>query len=1746
MKTLGIKIVLWHILIIFIVTWIIIPKLSISQIPDTNQYWYLGLNDPQADFYKVKQMGWDYFNSHPELDTLKGTGLKNLIRWEQFWQDRVYEYGNQDYGTYNIAFTAMNEFINQRSAFFQDAYKDNLSWHYYGPDNLTQQVMGFVSCIDLNKSGMNLDTIYAGTNASGLFKTTDGGQHWTCITDSIGMPGLGVQDVIVDPNNPSAIYIATGITTYGRGYGNGIYRSTNGGLSWQNIYSIQNPENKVVFKMLIDPENSSRLYALINDKVYRTSDGGQNWIQIFNLLTQPPSGNKRIIEDIEFKPGSNDTIYICSHGLSYSINNTQYYLTSEIWRCPNATEQENITWTRIDDTSWPFNTRIEISVTEAAPEKLFACFSFKLDGPNEIDTFALYKSNDNGDVWNVLTKRPTSHAGYGAPFAGVNEFRMEMVVSPNDTDVVYVGGYYVNKITKNGQLIETNDCGLYICNNFHVDVRELIIASGSDPGAGGNADILLTGNDGGISKTVDGAENWVNINGSGLNITQFYGLANVPSAPQFISAGCQDNGWFFYQPGTGTWNCKVHGDNYECLTNFNAPNISYSLAWGNIPFIKYTLDGGSGDLGGNIILPAETPRVDWPLIIDPVNPNIIYTGLRDVYKITKNGNAFDIEALSNFQETHQVSSGAKLSALAVWAKDPNILYAAYGDPTWKDTTCQVKKLFKTTDGGENWVDLTCNLEFVHWLGITDILIDPEDHNKAYLTLGGFSSPAGTKRVYYTGDSFINFSDLSIGLPNLPVNCIKMANVKDHQLFVANDAGVFYKDDLMEQWQIYVNGTPVTIFSDLEINRKSNLIFASTFGRGIWYTEGTLPCPEISYHDTITINSDTIWTNEMRLHHHLKVASGAQLTIQSTVYIGEENKIMIDRGGTLILDGCLLTNSCNGNYWQGIDVWGDSEKSQLQSSDQGTIELRNGATVENAIVAIATIKSDSLFHGTKSSGGIIKADDSFFKNNRTHIQYYRYANFYRWDTVYKNEIPNLSYFSNCEFSNGNSEDSVKLYGLKISGVNGIDFTRCKFKFLMEVDTNLVDINKSLVYMENAEDISFLGCQFINEANYADHPFYTPKRGIGIYCYNSSFSARPGHGLTGSYYTSFDKLTYGIKVLSISSGRQFTADSCQFNLTARGIYNSGTRYQTIISNTFILPHTTHQYFPFQYYGIYLDYCSQYHVENNLICPNTESINSCIGIIVNNSGSELNMIYRNKFEYLKYGIIAQNDNRGDDEIIGSGLKIKCNDFYRVTNNIYVGPEDAYSRSGISKYQGFFGTSDAPAGNSFSHYNPYYYPYSDYLNLQRNIIYFHHDTVNSPPGLNLVPWYYTNWSITKQNTADLYDSASCPHFPGDSLRSSLYGSISSEEAEIDTVILLLNAWIDGGNTDLLQENIDNSTPDEGYDLRNELLSNSPYLSDTVMIKASENEEVLTNALIRDVLVANPQSAKSNEVMAKLEQRVLPLPDYMVEEIEQGIFSVSQKELLEAELAYHHQQRELARISLIQSFINDTAIITKDSLMNFYSGENDRTLKYDLAFLYLSENDSLNVMNTLFSIPDNFDLTSPQQDLHDQYLDYFEIMLNLQDAGINETVLDSSQIEELYALSNGNTIPLNAYARAILQVFDTLKYIEPILLPDPDTKSVNIIQRKSNDFSEKKTNISVYPNPANRFVTIEYKLSDTGIPSLLRITDLTGVVIKQIPLKGIQNKVVIGTINLKDGLYFCNLVVGNSVRESVKLIIKH
>ena len=259
--------------------------------------------------------------------------------------------------------------------------------------------------------------------------------------------------------------------------------------------------------------------------------------------------------------------------------------------------------------------------------------------------------------------------------------------------------------------------------------------------------------------------------------------------------------------------------------------------------------------------------------------------------------------------------------------------------------------------------------------------------------------------------------------------------------------------------------------------------------------------------------------------------------------------------------------------------------------------------------------------------------------------------------------------------------------------------------------------------------------------------------------------------------------------------------------------------------------------------------------------------------------------------------------------------------------------------------------AGNRFSlNYNGN--DYSDYSTFKQGpITYFHHD-----PDLSDEPRVepkYISKHITLDKQPTIYsEQQSCP--PNESGGGGigdeeLKGRMAENEFKADSTQAILTALVDGGNTDVLEQEVLHSMPPETYDLYMSLMGKSPYLSDSVLIAAIEKENVLPNVLIKDILVANPQGAKSNEVMDKVDEKNNQFDEQLLAEVLLGEYIVAAKERLEATVAFYGHQRSTNLKYLKQLYRNDTVNAwAHDSLVSLLESETGLNEKYELVFEYM------------------------------------------------------------------------------------------------------------------------------------------------------------------------------------------------------
>ena len=413
-----------------------------------------------------------------------------------------------------------------------------------------------------------------------------------------------------------------------------------------------------------------------------------------------------------------------------------------------------------------------------------------------------------------------------------------------------------------------------------------------------------------------------------------------------------------------------------------------------------------------------------------------------------------------------------------------------------------------------------------------------------------------------------------------------------------------------------------------------------------------------------------------------------------------------------------------------------------------------------------------------------------------------------------------------------------------------------------------------------------------------------------------------------------------------------------------------------------------------------------------------------------------------------------------------------------------------------------------------------------------------------------YTKETIEHREWHDLEyaKETACPSgIGGGGLKS--YTNSRATIIEADNQIVLLNSQlqnlIDGGNTESLNIDVMTSLPDDGLELRSELLADSPYLSDTVLKQSIYKEDVLPNAMIRDILEANPHSAKSQDILNTLNSRQEPMPDYMMGQIMEGKKHVGAKELLEAKIQTWKQIRGKAKADLMRQFLLDTnQMYAMDSVIQFLEDENDLKSKYDLALAYWYEKNFPDALSTLEDIPIEFSLNSNQIAIHNEYEDYFDLLGTIKDSNWLACDLDSVYIQELFELMASENKDLSANARGLLVKGGFYDYIEKVPFPT-HLKSAN----KYPYSSGKNSNINdidhlkVFPNPTRDYAIIQYDLEDQFKQAFIELSGIEGKLIKIIRIDQGKNQIVMNLKDLPNGLYIISLKSNKQTIESEKLI---
>ena len=691
---------------------------------------------------------------------------KHYKRWANYVADRQGPDGTeinpaaqtwQELQRYNRLHPELND---QRSRF---GYWENLSPSDFSPN---EPHHGRLNTIVVHPTNANV--IYVGAVMGGLWRSSNGGASWTPLTD--GLPTIGVSDIAINPSSPNTIYILTGDGDGRYIPSIGILKSIDGGVTWMTTDLTFDMSQKIYgYNIAMDPNDPNKMLVTTTAGLYRTSDG-------WNSSNPELSGTS--MRDIQYRPGSSDTVYATSWFSSYrSIN--------------GGNSWDNLNNNGIGlPTSETFG-RVGLAMTPADPDAVYIIYTHD-DGDGYE---GLYYSDDDGASFSLQSTSPN----ISGPWAW---WDLDIHVDNEAPSHVYVSGIALWKSTDYGVTWtqKANGSGL---PSIHADVHRIIERD----------NVFYTASDGGISKSTDTGNSWTSIT-DGLNIMQFYDICVDGNR---LMGGTQDNGTLLWSVGDTEGDHVIGGDGFECM--FHPTNAS--IMYGSSQNHRYKSTDGGNDW--DQITPfGDVGHWTTPWTMHPTDPDVLFSSFRTLYRTDDAGaNWIDLDPDPNADTT-------TIRGMIQSPSDPNTLIL-----------CRKDQVLKTTNAmaaNPSWTDITGTLP-VGSAALIGLAMDNNNPSKIWACFLGYSGGNKVYVSYSGGAQWINYSGT---LPNVPVLSILHDGNSNDGIYIGTDIGVFFRNSALSDWIYYSNGLPVTQVRDLII--ANNTLYAGTFGRGIWKSSLYSICP----------------------------------------------------------------------------------------------------------------------------------------------------------------------------------------------------------------------------------------------------------------------------------------------------------------------------------------------------------------------------------------------------------------------------------------------------------------------------------------------------------------------------------------------------------------------------------------------------------------------------------------------------------------------------------------------------------------------------------------------------------------------------------------------------------------------------------------------------------------------------------------------------------------------------------------
>ena len=728
------------------------------------------------------------FYKYWENREIKGGGYKQFKRWEYRMERRILPDGTIP--TPDLTWDNFQEYKTKHPRSLKNAEP----WIELGPRVLIggggYDGLGRINGIGFHPT--NPDIIYIGSPSGGLWLTEDGGESWTTHTDNL--PTLGISDIQINYNNPDTMYIGTGDRDGGDSYGMGVMKSVDAGLTWE--FSNNGMGNAEVAMMVMHNTNPDIIVAATQRGIYKTIDAGANWVL---------KSENAYFKDIKYKPGDMNVLYAAK--------------TGDFYRSIDGGES----WAESGSDSLPGSGRFVIGVSPANDSIVYVAVAASV-------FTGLYESRDFGVTFTQKSDSPNlmGYSRIGDDDRSQSGYDFCLAVDPNNENIILLGGINQWRSIDGGVswYCTGHWTGSGPAEEVHADQHTMFFSPADGK--------LYIGNDGGIYVTGSNGTVWRELS-DGLGISQVYKIAQSATMRDKVVNGYQDNGTMTYMGNNGlNWVSTGGGDGFEGAVDFTDASYSYtSLYYGAIT--RRINNIGNGKVAGEDFNGInESGAWITPFCLHETDPNTMLIGFKNIWR-TKNVKAASRSTIKWVKLSNNLA-GSNSSNISVVEHSPantRLFYFARSD----------RKLFRTDNimGTPTWDNLTSKLP--NNSTPTDLEAHPYDENILYMTQ--------SNRIYKSPDKGSSWFDISGSLPNISMNDIAYDLSSKDGLYVATDAGVYFKDGVGIDWIFYGDGLPTNVsIEEIEIyqdpdERELSRLRVGTYGRGLWENilapfSGTLP------------------------------------------------------------------------------------------------------------------------------------------------------------------------------------------------------------------------------------------------------------------------------------------------------------------------------------------------------------------------------------------------------------------------------------------------------------------------------------------------------------------------------------------------------------------------------------------------------------------------------------------------------------------------------------------------------------------------------------------------------------------------------------------------------------------------------------------------------------------------------------------------------------------------------------------